>query len=182
MTKSVFAAAAALLFIPLSAPGASAGQAPGTFPLISGSYLISVSRVCQPVLNVSYTNLNGVNVVTGVGLSSLTPSNVFSGHLSATNTNGSGTFAFNDTGAQSDPIIVQDNQGGEWGTILQSGKGSGTVNFTQTSKTLSIPDNSGTSIYNIYYGLVKNGIAVSAVFAGLDDRGCMESGSIAQAK
>ncbi len=177
MKKLLLVATATSLLCPFAALGAS-NVFPGTLPLISGKYLISNTRVCQPTVSVTYSNVSGTNVVTGVSMGSPSSSQLTGGQLSATNTNGSGTFAGTLTQSQGDPIIVEDNNGGEWGQILGAGTGKGSVTFTQTAKTLAITDQGGTSTFDIYYGPAKKGVAQSAVFAGLDYKGCMEVGSL----
>lgn len=180
--KSLIAASAALSLFPLSAPGASVDQQPKkSFPLISGNYLISLNKVCQPSLNVTYGNISGTTVVTNVTFSEATSSSgLTSGRVVATQgqTKGSGTFALTSTESEGDPVVVDNSDGGEQGTILGAGNDKGSVPFVQTATTLSITDNHGTSTYTIYYGLAKNGVAESAVFGGIDDVGCMEVGSV----
>jgi hypothetical protein len=179
MLKRGLAVGAALVLVPLTALGAPLDRQPGkSFPLILGSYAISLTRACQPSLQVAYSNIGGHNVVTGVSMISGAPNTLSAGSLSATNSKGSGSLTGTVTQAQGDPIVVQDNLGGEWGTLLSGGAGSGSVTFVQTATTLSITDTDGTSTYNIYYGPAKKGNAVNAVFGGIDIKGCMDVGSI----
>jgi hypothetical protein len=177
MKRLAWIATTASLLCPVAALGAPF-QPAKSFPLISGQYVLSETRACQPTLNVTYSNIGGNNVVTGVSMSSPSSGQLSGGELTAANTNGSGTLTITLTQSQGDPIIVEDSNGGEWGTILGAGTSKGTVTFVQTAKTIALTDSSGTSTFQVYYGAARKGIAQSAAFAGLDDKGCMQAGSL----
>ncbi|MGD0191041.1 MAG: hypothetical protein ABSD74_09895 [Rhizomicrobium sp.] len=180
MKTSILAAGAALLA--LSAFDAAAQEPKGSFPLLSGNYLLQNTTVCQPALNVTY---NGQGLVTGVNL---VPANDASssttGLFTATqgNTKGTGSITLSATSGSGDPIIVTSSNGGEEGQVLGVGSGGDTITFKQTATTLSLTDSGGTSTYTVYYGNVVNKDVGSAVFSGLDYKGCANSGSVTQVK
>jgi len=182
MRKSVLAASAALVVLCVLGAGASAREGAKSFPLISGNYLVTINRVCQPTVTVTYGSNNGNTFVSHVSMDSNSSGGLTAASMTATNSNGSGTFTFTQTESDGDPIIVEDNQGGEFGNPLTASSGEGSVTFTQTATTIVITDQSGPSTYNIYYGMAKNGVVESAIFGGIDDKGCMQLGQVTEAK
>ena len=175
MRKIIIAASAALLSLGVTAQAGE--QAGSKYPLLSGTYLFQSTTICQPTLSV--TN-NGQGQITSV---TLVPANDASstttGKFTATQgtPKGTGSISLSATSGSGDPIVVT-GANGESGTSLGVGTGSETVTFKQTATTFSLTDSNGTSTYNIYYGTATGKDVGTAVFSGLDYKGCAESGSV----
>jgi hypothetical protein len=177
MTRFMFAASAAILLVPGPAPAAP------SFPLISGKYVVTIDQQCQPSLFVTYGNIGSATVVTGVSLDEASSAGTLgAGTFDATgNTSGSGTLALTATQSEGDPIVLDSNNGGgAQGTLLSVATSKGSVPFTQTATTFALTDKHGVSTFNVYYGASKSGIVESAVFGGMDDTGCMETGTVSR--
>jgi hypothetical protein len=157
--------------------GAPTARQPGSsYPLLSGTYLLQSTTVCQPSLSVTYNNQG---LVTGVNLVEAGDAgNTTTGQFTATQgkPKGTGSISLAATSASGDPIIVT-SVNGEQGTVLGVGTGADNVTFKQTATTLALTDPGGTSTFNIYYGTAVGKNLGYAVFSGLDYKGCAESGN-----
>jgi hypothetical protein len=146
-------------------------------PLLSGTYVFTLHKFCQPELQVGYSS----GSIKSLNLSG-NDDNLQAGTIKFKqgSTPGAGKATLTSSTVSGSGLLVKQT-GGPTGTLgdkLAKTTGSDNVTFSQTTTTLSIKSPQGTSTYDVYYGKVAGGIAQHAVFAGLDYQGCAEQGSI----
>jgi hypothetical protein len=181
--RSIFAAGAAIALLSTQAladdAGASAASpSRATLSLLSGFYIFTSQRICQPQLTVSYDS-NGVSAVS-IG-SSATSLQEGTYHFVQGTTPGSGTVTVGGIDDYASPVLVT-NAGtpGTSGTPMTQQANKGSLAFSQTASTISIMDGNtpSGSTFNVYSGKTLKGIIQSAVYGGIDDGGCAQQGSI----
>ena len=171
----------AVLFPLAAAPAASAAV-----PLLSGAYLYTKNQLCPMPITVHYATPSSVSgpfvnqVGTGNGPNSIKlGGGTFS--FAQGSTAGSGTASIKGTTAYASPVVLTETGAGVTGTdgqTIQSKSETGSAPFSQTATTLTLKTTDGTQNFNVYYGKVAAGIAQSAVFVGVDSKGCAEQYSL----
>ena len=172
MRAQVFAAAAAAVLV---------GTPALATPVISGKYILTIRRFCEPTFTVHNTNIaNAGAFIDGVYLGGSSFKNTLV--LATFNpTKGSASFAgFTDSG---DVAMVQYTgvTNGSSGEPITEGPSSGKISYSNTDTTV----NFGGQVYNAFYGEVdKNNIAHHVAYqaAYSNDGGlpCSEQGELSR--
>lgn len=163
-------------------PFAGMPAAYAAVPLLSGAYLYSKSQFCPMPITVQYAkpSSNAGTFVTQV-FAGNGPNSVKLGGGTFTfvqgGTVGSGTASINGTVAYASPVVLTETGAGVTGTggqTIQSKAETGSAPFSQTATTLTLKTSDGTQNFQVYYGKAAASIAQTAVFVGIDTKGCAE--------
>jgi hypothetical protein len=178
MLKSAYAAGAAVVVfstLAIAAPFATPDSS-SSVPLLSGTYIIAEQTFCQESM-VATEKSGAVSTikVTGDddGLSAGTVK------FKQGSTTGAGTLSITQTTVGGTPLLASGSgTTGDAGDTLKESTGTIGTTFKQTATTFSFVDGSKTNSFKVYYGKVSSGVAQSAVFVGIDDKGCAQQGTL----
>lgn len=177
MSKYIFPAGlSVVLFSTLTFAAPFPNSRVAVVPLLSGTYLIASSDFCQESMvateksgAVSTINVTGNDDALSAGTVKFKQgSKADAGTLTITQTTVGGT-----------PLLASGSgTTGDAGDTLKESTGTVKTTFEQTATTFSFADGSKTNNFNIFYGKVSGGVAQSAVFVGIDDKGCAQQGTL----
>jgi hypothetical protein len=172
MRMHVLAAAAAAVFI--GAPAAAT-------PVISGKYIITIRKFCEPTFTVHNSNVTNAGAfVDGVYLGGSSFKNTL---LLATFVPAKGSASFGGFTDSGDVAMMQYTgvTNGSSGTPISESPNSGKTSYANTDTTVSF----GGQVYNAFYGTVdKNGIAhyvaYQAAYTNESGVPCSEQGELSR--
>ncbi len=178
MLKTVFTAGtAAVLFSTLTFAAPFPAPATSTsLPLLSGTYIIVDQTFCQETMKATEAS-GAVATIKVTG----NDDNLSAGTVKFKqgSTAGKGKLTITQTSVGGTPLLASGSgtTGNAGDKLLES---TGTINttFKQTATTFSFVDGSNTNTFKVYYGKVSGGVAQYAAFAGIDDKGCAQQGTV----
>ncbi len=142
-----------------------AAQAQQAAPILSGSYIFTLTSICQASLSQSNGTLN----MTQAGLSNLSAGVIT---FTPDQTGYRGTLNVNGMGESGTPILLYGSAGSS-GVAMSQSQLKNTLSYANTETSL----NYGPTTASVYYANVEEGIANSLTWTGLDRNNCGFVGS-----
>jgi hypothetical protein len=147
-------------------------------PVLSGTYIVRVTHVCQVSLGVTQTQ--GPNVVTGVVVNNSGDANQNIGTITFNHTTGKATMAADSIDGS--PILFTYNGSGPLGTVLADTPPPNpppayTYSNTSTSFTVAL-EGGGNVTYHAFYANVNSSTKIPqfVIFGGIEKPGCTTTG------
>jgi hypothetical protein len=176
MSKFFVAAFATIALSSTMSSAAPFADARASLPLLSGTYIIAGQVFCQESM-VATEKSGAVATIKVTGDDdALSAGTVKFKQGSKT---GAGTLSITQTTVGGTPLLASGSGAtGDAGDTLKESSGTVNTTFMQTATTFSFVDGSKTNSFKIYYGKVVGGVVQYAAFAGIDDKGCAQQGTV----
>jgi hypothetical protein len=176
----VLLAAAASLFGDVALAQTALTAATTTTPVLSGTYIVRVTHVCQPTIAVAQDpNTQGGPTVRGVTMGQSGDSNQNIGTVNFNHTTGKATLSADSIDGS--PILFSYNGGAALGSPLTDTPPPNpppTFPYSNTSTSFTIATDSGNVTYHAFYASVNSSTKVPQfmIFGGIEKPGCTTTG------
>jgi hypothetical protein len=176
-SRIILLAAASMLFGDAAMAQSALTAAATVTPVLSGTYIVRVTHVCQVSLGVTQTQ--GPNVVTGVVVNNSGDANQNIGTITFNHTTGKATMAADSIDGS--PILFTYNGSGPLGTVLADTPPPNpppAYTYSNTSTSFTVATDSGNVTYHAFYANVNSSTKIPqfVIFGGIEKPGCTTTG------